>query len=328
MAYSEQARQHATEKLQTRRLTAALETDRRKAQAYEKVPQLAELEARITAIGLGSVSAMLAGGDAGDIRRAMEGQIDELRAQQAALLKKHGLTPDALDDVHYCALCRDSGIDAEGHTCACVKKLLRDHTRDEIRRISPLELNDFASFSLHYYPTHADDETGAISRDVMKDNLAECRRFAAEFPSGAGNLLMMGDAGLGKTHLALSIANEVLRRGHDVLYCSAANIFRQIEAEQFTGGRDTTTLDSLKRCDLLILDDLGAEHTGHYLNSVLYDIVNTRISRHKPTICTTNITTERALTSRYGEKISSRLIGCSRTLPFFGDDIRILKNND
>lgn len=328
MAYSEQARQHAADVLQSRRLACAVETERRRARAREKVPRLAEIESRITAIGLSSVTAMLADSDAASVRQAMDTQIDELRRTQQRLLQENGLAPNTLEAVHRCGLCHDSGIDTTGKTCHCVQKLLQDYSRAEIDRVSPLALCDFSSFSLHYYPTEPDDETGAVSREVMRDNLAECERFAAEFPGRKGNLLMMGDAGLGKTHLALSIANEVLRRGFDVLYCSAANIFRQIEAEQFSGGRDTTTLDSLKRCDLLILDDLGAEHAGHYLNSVLYDVVNTRINRQKPTVYTTNITTERVLVARYGEKIASRLIGCAKTLPFFGDDIRLLKNAD
>lgn len=327
MAYSESARQHAADTLQGRRLSAALETDRRRAAVYEKVPALAELESRITGIGLGAVSAMLAG-EQEDVRQSMDSQIEELRQKQQKLLKQHGLAPESLDAVHHCAQCHDSGIDSTGKTCACVKKLLRDYALAEINRISPLSLCDFDSFSLDYYPAISDEETGAVPREVMADNLQECRRFADAFPAIKSNLLMMGDAGLGKTHLALSIANTVLRRGYDVLYCSAANIFRQIEAEQFNNNRDTTTLDSLKRCDLLIMDDLGAEHTGFFLNSVLYDIVNTRLSQNKPTIYTTNITSERILTSRYGEKVSSRLVGCSKILPFLGNDIRMIKNTD
>lgn len=327
MSYSERARQYAAETLQQRRLTSAVETDRRRADTFEKVPGLAQIESQITAIGLSAVSAMLSGSDDG-IKQSMDAQIDELRIKQQRLLRDHGLPADTLDTVHYCKHCHDSGIDSDGKTCRCVRQLLRDYALSEINRISPLALCDFDNFSLSYYPIRPDEETGAIPREVMQENLSECRRFAAEFPNNSGNLLMMGDAGLGKTHLALSIANTVLRRGYDVLYCSAANIFRQIEAEQFNNGRDTTTLDSLKRCDLLILDDLGAEHTGYYLNSVLYDIVNTRLNQHKPTIYTTNITSERVLTSRYGEKVSSRLIGCSKALPFFGEDIRMLKSND
>jgi DNA replication protein DnaC len=328
MAYSEKARQYAAQTLQQRRMETSIETDRRRAEAFLKVPDLAELEQSISAIGLTYVKTMLAGGDdAADSGPSIREQIAALQQQQVSLLVANGLPGDALDTLHHCLHCNDSGIADSGDTCRCVQQLLRQYSMDEVNRSSPLELCDFDNFSLAYYSAEFDKDLGDSPRNVMQENLEECRRFAKAFPQPDVNLLMTGDAGLGKTHLALSIAREVLQRGYAVIYCSAANIFRQIEAEQFNNNRDTTTLDSLKRCDLLILDDLGAEHTGFFLNSVLYDIINTRILQNRPTVYTTNITTDRILTSRYGEKISSRLIGCSKTLPFFGDDIRIQKNN-
>ncbi|MEG1017917.1 MAG: ATP-binding protein, partial [Oscillospiraceae bacterium] len=142
-----------------------------------------------------------------------------------------------------------------------------------------------------------------------------------------GNLLFAGDAGLGKTHLALSIAREVLKKGRDVIYCSAPGIFRQIEREQFEGSHDTTTIDSLKHCELLVLDDLGAEFVNAFVASALYDIVNTRICEASPTVFTTNIIDDARLSARYGEKVSSRLIGCCHVCALFGEDIRLLKND-
>lgn len=324
MAYSEAVRRAAAQAMERRRLAAALESEQRRKTAFAAAPELIELENRIATVGLSSLKAVL-GGEPDGAAESMRDQIAELRDRQRALLRQHGLEENALEPVHVCRQCGDTGLLPGGQACACVAQLLREQALTQIKTISPLELCDFDTFSLEYYPVARDGEHGASSRDTMRQNFKECRQFAEHFPNDSRNLLMLGDAGLGKTHLALSIANIVLRRGCEVVYCSAANIFRQIEIEHFEGGRDTTTLDTLKRCDLLVLDDLGAEFVSPFVNSVFYDIVNTRILRNRPTIYTTNITKDEVLVMRYGEKIASRLVGCATVLPFFGDDIRIKK---
>ena len=74
-----------------------------------------------------------------------------------------------------------------------------------------------------------------------------------------------------------------------------------------------------------MLDDLGAEFNGPFVTSALYDIINTRIIERRSTIYTSNIVEESDFMRRYGEKISSRLLGCCAILPFWGEDIRKLK---
>jgi len=327
MAYSEQARRYAVDTLEKRRFLCLQKTAEQRAQAIEKVPELEQLEAQISAIGLSSMRTILAQSEPG-IAGAMKAQIDEIKQRERQLLSQNGFAEDYLDPLYCCAACGDSGITADGKTCDCVKKLLGEYARGEINKKSPLELCDFGSFSLNYYSEQTDDEMGVSARSNMKKVLDTCLRFASKFPGEKDNLLMTGDAGLGKTHLALSIASEVLKRGYDVVYCSAANVFRQIEIEHFENRRDTTTIDSLKQCDLLVLDDLGAEFVSPFVNSTLYDVVNTRILQRRPTVYTTNITKDDVLTMRYGEKTMSRLVGCSSVLPFFGDDIRIQKSNE
>ena len=327
MAYSDDAKRYAAEIMENRRLLSVVETENRRAEAYGKAPGLRDIEAQISSIGLSSVRLMVSGSPDG-VAESMTAQINELRQKQRLLLAKKGMPEDMLEPLHSCAKCGDTGIADSGGTCVCVKKLLREYSLREIKRVSPLALCDFGTFSLDYYPTAYDEEYNASPRDIMKQNLAECVQFANDFPRHNKNLLMLGDAGLGKTHLALSIANSVLQRGYDVVYCSASNIFKQIEIEHFENRRETATLDSLKRCDLLVLDDLGAEFISPFANTALYDIVNTRLISKKLTVYTTNITKDDVLTIRYGEKIMSRLVGCSTVLPFVGEDIRIQKNDE
>ncbi|MEG1650236.1 MAG: ATP-binding protein [Oscillospiraceae bacterium] len=325
MAYSENAKRFISDTLERRRNRYALRSDENRRNVLDTVPALNDLNKEITALGIEMLKMVAMGKD--DIKQTINEQIGALRERQKQLLAQNGFSDRGLDPLHFCDKCADTGCLANGETCDCVKSLLRSYTLSEISKVSPLALSSFDSFSLDYYSRDFNSELGISPLDNMKKNLKICKKFAADFPNRGCNLLMLGDAGLGKTHLALSIANSVLTKGFDVIYCSAANIFKQIETEHFNNNHESTTLNSLKRCELLVLDDLGAEYNGPFLVSALYDLVNTRISEQHSTIFTTNFTDEDSLTRRYGEKISSRLIGCCSVLPFIGDDIRIQMNN-
>ena len=74
-------------------------------------------------------------------------------------------------------------------------------------------------------------------------------------------------------------------------------------------------------CDLLILDDLGAEFATAYSQSVLYQVINDRMTERRPTIISTNLDLT-AMTKIYNERILSRLIGSYTMLGFVGRDIR------
>ena len=83
-------------------------------------------------------------------------------------------------------------------------------------------------------------------------------------------------------------------------------------------------MERILSCDLLILDDLGTEMTTAFVQSALYQIINTRLMEKKSTIISTNLTPEK-LEQRYSAQIASRIEGEYQLLPFVGEDIRKLK---
>ena len=137
------------------------------------------------------------------------------------------------------------------------------------------------------------------------------------------NILFVGATGLGKTHLSLAIAKEVTAKGHFVLYGSAQNFLETLEREHF-GKKEGDTLSQLQQCDLLILDDLGAEFTSPFVAASVYNIINTRILSGRPTVVSTNLSL-REIESRYTERLLSRFVGCYEVLEFLGRDVRVLK---
>lgn len=318
MAISAAAHSYAEEILSSRRLRASIEADKRKKHAISAIPELGDVLNEIPRLGIAAAMNRLSGGNDNPADA-----ISALKAKAAELLKLNGFEKDYLENVYRCPACKDQGVLPGGERCSCYIEIVNNYNLQKVKSVSPLTLCDFCSFSLDYYSDAFDAEMGCSARENMQDVLDSCRAFVNDFPYVGSGLLMVGDAGLGKTHLALSIANDLIKKGFSVMYGSAPNIFKRIEAEYFDNNHATDTLDALKGCELLVLDDLGAEFVNAHVASTLYDLLNTRISKGLPSIFTSNLTDEHLFAVRYGEKISSRLLGCCKVLPFFGEDIRL-----
>ena len=137
-------------------------------------------------------------------------------------------------------------------------------------------------------------------------------------------MFFQGKTCLGKTHMSLSIAKEVIRKGYNVLYTPAQTLLETLERERFRRGEESYSLNFVLDCDLLILDDLGAEFSTNFSVSVIYNIINSRLVEGQPTIISSNLTAKE-LEARYSPRVVSRIMGGYYTIPFLGNDIRILK---
>lgn len=251
----------------------------------------------------------------------VQARVNTLHDRLQAMLKAAGVSPDSLQPQYQCPDCQDTGV-CRGQRCACVERAVRRLRRQQINREFPLDLCSFEGFSLQRYPQAVDATLGTSPRAIMTQVLEYCQAYAAHFRPGAPSLLLMGDAGLGKTHLALAIAGSVLDKGYDVVYVSAQQAFAALDDT----GRDSAAeawLEAMLTADLLVLDDLGTEYVVPHTISMLYQLVNTRLSARHPTVYTTNIMTQPLLNARYTEKVASRLLGGCEILQFFGEDLRL-----
>ena len=248
------------------------------------------------------------------------------RKKLADLLASSGRPADALEPHFTCRLCEDTGI-VDGRTCSCVHKVMQQLRRSEIEALSSLSISSFDTMELRYYPARMDASLGEPIRSYMSTLLDDLRGYADEFDTTSESLMLLGNAGLGKTHAALAIAGKVLEKGFDVIYVSSPDFFSKLEALHFgsdPAGEEEMLLRTAAGADLLILDDLGSEFNSSFLISTLYSLLNNRLGAKLPTIVTTNITDGALLEKLYTEKISSRL---SSFVPFLfmGDDIRAQK---
>lgn len=319
MAYSKETYKKAEQELAQRRNRALAEREDRHRIAVESVPEILETEERMSAAGLATIKALGMGAvDAKEYIRKLSEINLNAQAQRRMFLKKAGFPEDWLD-VHYsCPKCEDKGF-VNGIMCDCFKDLLKSLEYENLCSKLPVGSCRFDNFKLDYYP----DGAGTSPRRRMESVLNYCKTYATDFSRRSPSLLLYGKTGLGKTHLSLAVAGKAVESGYGVIYTSAQNLFNKLEKEKF-GRSDGNTEETILDCDLLIIDDLGAEFTTQFTVSALYNIINSRELEGKPTIISTNLTPEQ-LTSTYSERIASRILSNFVMLYFDGSDIRQIK---
>lgn len=243
-------------------------------------------------------------------------RIQNIQAQEcsARVLVEGGYPEDYLELKYTCPLCSDTGF-VNGRRCECFEKLIKELSIERLNSNSMLKLCSFSKFNLCYY--EGEDYVH------MKNTFDYCVNYAENFSKNSKNVLMLGNTGLGKTHLSLSIAEKVIEKGYSVVYDSAANIIMPIENEHFSNsnGKHNEALYAVLSADLVIIDDLGAEFNTNFYTSTIYEIINTRLNKKAPTIINTNLTPDE-ISSRYHPRITSRIFGEYDYMKFEGNDIR------
>lgn len=321
MSFDSRYFQLAEDEMNERRLRNQRILERNEREIEEKCPEAYAISRELSLTSAKLISFIL------NHEEDFERKLSELETKNELLqeglkqaLARNGYPADFLDNPCTCKKCGDTGK-YEGRRCDCFMEIVKKSAAEDINKNSPMSLSDFADFSLSYYDDKQPTPIGCTAREVMKNNLDYCKKYAGDFHLPCNGILMCGATGLGKTHLSLSIANEVIRKGYSVIYGSAPDLFRKCEQEHF-GRENGNTIDMLLEADLLILDDLGAEFESKFYNSILYNIINNRMNAVRPTIISTNCETDE-LKERYGDRISSRLYSMDQ-LFFVGTDIRAL----
>ncbi|MEX2431265.1 MAG: ATP-binding protein [Dehalococcoidia bacterium] len=160
------------------------------------------------------------------------------------------------------------------------------------------ELLKHMTFALFDPNGHARDRE---ERGTLQAALAMAQAFAQD-PEGW--LVLVGDSGCGKTHLAIATANARLQTGGEVFFAFVPDLLDHLRYTFSPDSRVTydVLFDQVKQAPLLVLDDLGAESATPWANEKLYQIVVHRHNARLPTIITT-----RAIPSGANDPVASRL---------------------
>ena len=325
------------------RAREALEDERRENQAeqqrrtdliYHRIPEIESIDRRMRSQMSDLVRLTLS--KPADLSHRLEKLQKEnldLQMRKAELLHAQGFPIDYLDEIVSCKVCGDTGM-VDGRLCACMERRYNRELTKELSVLLRSGDESFERFDLSLYPDTPEQESGVSARSAMRIVFSACRGFADSFPdvpANLRNLLLRGDSGLGKTYLSACIARSVAERGYSVCYDTASAALEAFEKQKFSRIPEKAEAAALRAermlsCDLMILDDLGTEMATPAAASALYTLINTRLTRSLHTVISTNCSDDE-LRRRYSPQICSRLFGEFLELPFYGNDIRLMKRS-
>lgn len=132
------------------------------------------------------------------------------------------------------------------------------------------------------------------------------------------NFVFLGNCGTGKTHLACAVGMAAIHKGKTVLFSSASEVIRRIQATHKSANEtEFELMGEYAKLDLLILDEVGVQYQTESANRIITEIVNDRYNNELPTIFISNLGVSE-FAAVMGERAMSRMKqdGC---LPFVCD---------
>jgi len=147
----------------------------------------------------------------------------------------------------------------------------------------------------------------------------------ADFVKQKENLVLMGSTGTGKTHLASAIALSLCEKGRHVRFFTAPALANILQ-EKHQRGTLTGFMNSLRRAELLVLDEIGFITLHKEASELLFQVVS-ECYEQKSLIITSNLEFSQWNTVFGNDKLTAamidRLIHHSHILVFSGPGHRI-----
>ncbi|CAN5133614.1 ATP-binding protein [soil metagenome] len=136
-------------------------------------------------------------------------------------------------------------------------------------------------------------------------------------------LYLCGGVGTGKTHLAVAILNELVRKKRvPSLFVTVPELLDNIRQTYNKPGRNLDEwMDAVQNAEFLVLDDLGSERPTEWVRERIFVIVNHRYREALPTVFTSNIGPEE-LPAQLSARTASRIIAMCEGVEIEGDDYR------
>jgi DNA replication protein DnaC len=141
--------------------------------------------------------------------------------------------------------------------------------------------------------------------------LSTCNKYADNFAGrleSGGGLIMCGQAGTGKTHLASGIINKIKSQRFTTAFMSVLGATRHVKST-YSKDNPLTESEAINHFigpDLLILDEVGVQFGSEAEKIILFEIINQRYQHVKPTILISNLTLSE-LSAYIGERVVDRM---------------------
>lgn len=241
---------------------------------------------------------------------------NENRLLMADILKSRGIDKSILRPNYTCTKCRDTGV-IGGQDCEC----LRCEMSKELIKLSGIDIANFPKFNDDYSVFDAPNEI-RVMYEKMKKYIDDISHTLID------TILIMGDTGVGKTHLLGCMTSYAIDKNLLIKYSTSFNFNQDMLKYHCARLEDKNEIISpYLNTEILFIDDLGTENKiNNVTNEYLYLVINDRMQNHKKTVITTNLDFKQ-IQDAYGERIFSRLMHKKQSLKinFKGKDLRIKK---
>lgn len=174
--------------------------------------------------------------------------------------------------------------------------------------------------------------------DDVSKSVREAFSRALKAAETGESLVLAGSVGAGKTHLAAALLIRAIQCGKRGIYKSVPSLMNRLRSFGPKGDYQDV-LDAAIGCDVLVLDDLGAERCTDWVGEQLYMLIDERYAANRHTVVTTNFPTPEdliihldsdyrrhelyAATNYAGQRIVSRLCEMGAWITLSGMDRRI-----
>lgn len=173
------------------------------------------------------------------------------------------------------------------------------------------------------------------------------RQFVNNYPVQDVGLLFQGPCGVGKTHLAVAVVNELIKKKNENCYfCDFREMIRNLQSSYSAESAltESDVIAPIFEKKVLVLDELGAKRTTPWVEETVFYIINHRYNNKKLTIFTSNYIdseedeedqrdpyfkkqdftkrAEETLVDRIGVRLRSRVYEMCKIVDVWGDDYR------
>lgn len=175
------------------------------------------------------------------------------------------------------------------------------------------------SFDATLYSTENYRELARMAKKAAANFI---NNFDVFLEQGKGLYLYSEKKGSGKTRLAASIGNALIKvKSIGVKYTTTVDLLNEIKKTFHKDSKTTESdlIESIKKVDVLILDDVGVEEPTPWVNTIFYNLLNGRMINKKITIFTSNTTIDEL---RHDDRIRNRIEKMAIPVEFPNESIR------
>jgi DNA replication protein DnaC len=169
--------------------------------------------------------------------------------------------------------------------CACRAREVEQDAQRRLYRLS--NLDSFKHLTFETFNPHGQHGLSQNQAMSLESGFNAAKWFASNLD---GWLMLSGEYGCGKTHLAAAVANEVVKRGIPTLFLTVPDLLDWLRfSYDSTETSFEERFDEIRNIKLLVLDDLGTQNATPWAQEKLFQIINHRYVNKLPTVVTTNV---------------------------------------